>query len=190
MALCQANLHISMFRMALCQANLHISMCHPERPTVLRPTVLRPTLLRPTVLRPTVLRPPAQADFYGPDGTLPGILLLLLLCSGWHFARQICTFTKPGNQARQPGRRKSLQGRIWTDPPPNTNLLVVLTAHAANPSPCRVQVRSGQVRSGQARSGQVRPGRVRFRSGQARVRSGMWFRLRRSIGPTQPVHGL
>ena len=63
-------------------------------------------------------------------------------------------FSGYSNRVPRPGN--TCHSRIWTDPPPKTNLLVVLTAHAANPSPCRVQVRSGQVRPGQARSGQVR----------------------------------
>merc|ERR1712078_626728 len=71
---------------------------------------------------------------------------------------------KKNIQLHWPGN--TLQTRIVHGPPPKTNLLVVLTAHAANPSPCRVQVRSGQVRSGQVRSGQARSGQVR--SGQAR----------------------
>merc|ERR1712078_975010 len=78
---------------------------------------------------------------------------------------------KKNIQLHWPGN--TLQGRIERADPPKTNLLVVLTAHAANPSPCRVQVRPGQVRSGQVRSGQARSGQVR--SGQARpgqVRSG------------------
>ena len=76
----------------------------------------------------------------------------------------------------------SLQGRIVHADPPKTNLLLVLTAHAANPSPCRVrsgkpqplpcEVRPGQVRSGQARPGQVRSGQVQVRSGQVRSGSG------------------
>ena len=50
--------------------------------------------------------------------------------------------------------------------PPQNESFGATEAHAANPSPCRVQVRSGQVRSGQVRSGQARSGQVR--SGQVR----------------------
>ena len=81
--------------------------------------------------------------------------------------------TPTGYQARENVVRA---GSVLT--PPKNESFGAIEAHAANPSPCRVQVRSGQVRSGQVRSGQVRSGQVRsgqVRSGQVRsgqVRSG------------------
>ena len=118
----------------------------------------------------------------------------IFLCSGWHFVLENAYFHVPdgiflvkngiflwaGEIGRPgtgiPGAKTTSHPDLDRGPPQNESFGAT-KAHAANPSPCRVQVRpvrSGhQVRSGKVRSGQVRS--VQVRSGQAssgQVRSG------------------
>ena len=97
--------------------------------------------------------------FYSP-AAICALKYVPVLCSGsqkLHFClKHPMNYKKTRLQAV-----KAIPMPVLERRPPKNESFRAYTAHAANPSPCRVQVRSGQVRPGQVRSGQVRSGQVR-----------------------------